>query len=430
MNDTKTPTKLNKIGNESPYKVSYKTPIVFALFTLISLLIMTRSSNGKTIIQFNGKDVAFSLPQIIASSQAFSIGLCVIMLAVTGASFFLAQKNIKDKKLVILPVIFWTSWVLNVLSWQYSGNANPIVITSLLAGAVLFATPLIFGGLSGVVCERVGVINIAIEGQLLFGAFLSSYVANLTHSAYVGLIAAPIAGASLGLLIVIFCVKYAVDQIIVGVVVNVLALGITTYLYATVFMKDNAITISAFGLPKMPIPLLCNIPIIGEVLFNENILVYLMIAILIVLQIMLFKSKWGLRLRACGEHPMAADTLGINVNRTRVINTLIGSGIAGLGGAFFTVSQELAFAPNMTSGKGYIALAAMIMGRWSPKGVLAAALLFGFADAAQLSLTSIGASIPSQFIQMIPYIVAIVCVAGLVGKSRPPAAEGKAYINQ
>jgi simple sugar transport system permease protein len=178
---------------------------------------------------------------------------------------------------------------------------------------------------------------------------------------------------------------------------------------------------------KLPIPLLSDIPILGPVIFNQNALVYVMYAIVIVFQVMLFKSRWGLRVRAVGEHPKAADTVGIKVNRTRVRNTILGGAIAGLGGAFFTVASGLAFSKEMTSGKGYIALAAMILGRWNPKGALLAALLFGFADSLRQQLGIIGSSIPSEFLAMLPYLATIFAVAGLVGRSRPPAAENIPY---
>ncbi|WP_348523444.1 ABC transporter permease [Demequina litorisediminis] len=192
-------------------------------------------------------------------------------------------------------------------------------------------------------------------------------------------------------------------------------------------MTDNGNLNQAMGLPDLPIPLLSTIPVIGPVLFDQNLLVYAMYAVVIVFQIMLFKSRWGLRVRAVGEHPKAADTVGIKVNRTRVRNTILGGAIAGLGGAFFTVASGLAFGKEMTSGKGYIALAAMILGRWSPRGALAAALLFGFADALRVQLGIIGSDIPSQFLAMFPYLATIFAVAGLVGHSRPPAAEGTPY---
>jgi simple sugar transport system permease protein len=238
-----------------------------------------------------------------------------------------------------------------------------------------------------------------------------------------------------GALLALFAVRYWVDQIVVGVVLNVLVIGITNFLYSTVLTGNRDLNqagaqIGAQGgviMHSLPIPLLADIPIIGPVFFDQNALVYLMYAIVIVFQIMLFKSRWGLRVRAVGEHPMAADTVGIRVNRTRVRNTILGGAIAGLGGAFFTVASGLAFSKEMTAGKGYIALAAMILGRWNPRGALLAALLFGFADALRIQLGVVGSAIPSEFLAMLPYLATIFAVAGLVGRSRPPAAENIPY---
>jgi len=180
-------------------------------------------------------------------------------------------------------------------------------------------------------------------------------------------------------------------------------------------------------LPVLPIPFLSEIPILGPVLFRQTLLVYLMYVAVIVLHVYLFRSRWGLRLRACGEHPKAADTVGIKVNATRVWNTILGGAVAGLGGAFFSIAAGLAFGREMTGGNGFIALAAMILGRWNPLGALAAALLFGFADNLQTQLGIIGTPIPSQFMLMTPYVVTIFAVAGLVGRVRAPAAEGIPY---
>ena len=323
-----------------------------------------------------------------------------------------------------------------LLTWSGAGRENTnVALTGMLVSGVFLAVPLVFGAMAGTLCERSGVVNIAIEGQLLGGAFLAVVVASVTDNAYIGMAAAPIAGALVGALLALFAVRYWVDQIVVGVVLNVLVIGITSFLFSTV-LSDNpefnqaGAQIGAQGgvaMQSLPIPLLSEIPILGPVFFDQNALVYLMYVIVIVFQVMLFKSRWGLRVRAVGEHPKAADTVGIKVNRTRVRNTILGGAIAGLGGAFFTVASGLSFSKEMTSGKGYIALAAMILGRWNPKGALLAALLFGFADSLRIQLGVIGSSIPSEFLAMLPYLATIFAVAGLVGKSRPPAAENIPY---
>jgi ABC-type uncharacterized transport system permease subunit len=317
--------------------------------------------------------------------------------------------------------------LLAFLVWVMAGNANAMPLTVLLTGALTLAVPLIFGALSGLLCERSGIINIAIEGQLLAGAFLAVVVASLTDNPYAGLVAAPLAGALVGAVLVLFAVRYWIDQIIVGVVLNVLVIGVTNYLFSTVLTQNPESLNSPPRLPTLPIPVLSQIPVIGPVLFEHSIVVYLMYVAVAVLQVMVFRSRWGLRMRAVGEHPKAADTVGIKVNRTRVLNTVLGGAVAGLGGAAL-VSAGLAFTKELTSGRGYIALAAMILGRWSPKGALAASLLFGFADSLRQVLNNLGSPVPSQFLSMLPYLATIFAVAGLVGRVRPPAAEGIPYV--
>jgi len=405
--------------------ISLKAPIGYAAVAAVALLLFGILPAGGRSTKFTmfwpGENIEFAVP-----SKPTAIVLCLIALGLSAWTFQAART--RRKVGIWLPAVYAVALIFALLTWAVAGKDQPLPLTSLLQGALFLAVPLVFGALAGVLCERSGIINIAIEGQLLAGAFLAAVVATLTQSAYMGLIAAPIAGALVSALLVAFAIKYVVDQIIVGVVLNVLVVGITSYLFSTV-LKENAATLNAPPrLPTLPIPLLSDIPVIGPVLFRQTALVYLMYVVVIVLQVMVFRSRWGLRLRAVGEHPKAADTVGIKVNRTRVWNTLLGGAVAGLGGAFFTVANGLAFGKEMTGGKGFIALAAMILGRWSPKGALAAALLFGFADNLQVVLGIIGTPIPSQIMLMTPYVVTIFAVAGLVGRVRAPAAEGVAYV--
>ena len=258
------------------------------------------------------------------------------------------------------------------------------------------------------------------------GAFLGAVVASACSNPWVGILAAPVAGVLVALLLALFGLRYRVNQIVVGVVLNVLVSGLTGFLFST-FLSSSPSLNRALRLPTLAVPLLSRIPIIGPVLFRQTILVYLMYAAVAVLSVMLFRSRWGLRLRACGEHPKAADTVGINVMRTRVANLALAGALAGLGGAFFTVGSGLSFENDMTAGNGYIALAAMILGAWRPLGSLGAALLFGFATSVAQTLPVIGSSVSPDIISMIPYIVTILAVAGFVGKVRAPAAEGVPY---
>jgi ABC-type uncharacterized transport system permease subunit len=408
--------------------VSWKAPVGYTLVAAAALIAFGVTAAGGRMTTFTlstARDF-FQIAPVAVPSKPAALVLATVALGLAAVSWWAARA--RRTVGVWLPALFGVALVLAFLTWAVAGKAQPLPLTGLLQGSLFLAIPLVFGALAGLLCERSGIVNIAIEGQLLAGAFLAAVVASLTTSAYAGLVAAPIAGALVGLLLVIFSIRYVVDQIIVGVVLNVLVIGVTSYLFSTV-LKVNAQTWnSPPRLPVIAVPVLSQIPVIGPVLFRQTVLVYVMYAVVAALQVLVFRSRWGLRLRAVGEHPKAADTVGINVNRTRVRATVLGGAVAGLGGAFFTVAAGLAFGKEMTGGKGYIALAAMILGRWSPTGALAAALLFGFADNLQVTLGIIGTPIPSQLMLMTPYVVTVFAVAGLVGRVRPPAAEGIPYL--
>ncbi len=289
------------------------------------------------------------------------------------------------------------------------------------------AVPLILGALSGILCERSGIINIGIEGMMLAGAFgafvikVSTAALPLWLSLSLATLSALAVGGAMGYLHAILSIRYKVDQIISGTVIIILAMGTTTY-----FFNPDWYSVGKFG--NISIPLLSKIPVLGEVLFANGLITYLALILVVVIQVLLFKSRWGLRMRAVGEHPRAADTLGINVNRTRYINTAIGGMLAGLAGAFLVLEAVGQFKEGMTAGRGFISLAAMIFGNWTPTGALGAALLFGYTQAVQNELLLAGVtSIPRHFISMLPYVVTIVVVAGFVGRTRPPAAEGQVY---
>ena len=315
--------------------------------------------------------------------------------------------------------------LMSFLTWIASGKFIPF--TGLLQGGLLLSIPLIFGAMSGLVCERSGVINIAIEGQLLASAFVSAVVASLTDLAWWGLLAAPFAGAAISYLLATFAIKFSVDQVILGFVINVLVIGLTYYLYKKLLIPQQNTWNSPPLLEVIPIPILSKIPVVGPILFTNTIVVYLMVAIVSLVTFGLYKTKWGLRTRAVGEHPTAADTVGIDVNKLRFRNVIISGLIAGVGGAFYTVGSVGAFGKEMTAGAGFIALAALIFGKWSPIGALFAALLFGFATNLQSTLSIIGVAIPSEFMLMVPYIATIIAVTGLVGRVRAPAADGIPY---
>jgi len=311
----------------------------------------------------------------------------------------------------------------------YAAAGKSLSLVGMLDGTVKAATPIAFGALSGVMCERVAVINIGIEGMLLTGAFMGAVLGTIVGSV-VGLAGAALAGGLMAAGLAVLAIKYRVDQIIAGVVINIFALGLTSFLSAQILVENSAEYNSPGVLGPIPIPILSDIPVLGRILFEQNIFVYVMFILVAVMTYGLFKTRWGLRSRAVGEHPKAADTLGINVFRTRYINVILGGMIAGFGGAYFTLGSVGAFNENMTGGRGYIGLAAMIFGRWHPVGALAAALVFGFADSLQVKLAILDSGIPSEFLLMAPYLVTIIVVAGVVGAARPPAADGQPYIKE
>ncbi|HZD71268.1 MAG TPA: ABC transporter permease [Actinomycetes bacterium] len=319
-------------------------------------------------------------------------------------------------------------FVLSFLAWAAKDASMNLVV--LLGSTLLRSVPLTLGALSGVLCERSGVINVAIEGQFLIAAFAGAMVGSATTSLWTGLVAGVVAGGLVGALLAVLAIRYQVDQIVVGVVLNLFALGLTGFLTDRVLIPHQQTLNTPNVFSPVDIPLLSRIPLIGPVLFGQNVFIYLMYLLLVVVHVGLFHTRWGLRVRAVGEHPRAADTVGIRVLALRYRNVILGGMAAGLGGAYFTLGSVGSFAKNMTSGRGFIALAAMIFGHWSPFGAFAAALLFGFADALQSILAVLNVPIPSQFLLMAPYVATILAVAGLVGRVRPPAADGKPYTKE
>jgi general nucleoside transport system permease protein len=373
--------------------------------------------------------------RIVLPSMGGAIVLSVLALLASAGLWVLQARSARPpaRVRITLIAVFAVTWVLAFMTWVISQRT--LDVTTLLQGTIVLAVPLAFGALSGVLSERSGVINIAIEGQLLFGAFGATLIGSLTGSVWIGLLAAPVMALFMGAMLALFAVGYHVQQIIVGVVLNVFAIGLTSFFFGSV-MRDNPGMFNApMRLPTLRIPVLADLPLVGAMLFEQNILVYLMWIIVAGLTIALFRTRWGLRVRAVGEHPKAADTVGIAVNLTRWKNVLLGSAVAGLGGATLTIGTGVAFGEEMSAGKGYIALAAMILGRYHPVGALLAALTFAFADSLQLRLGTMsaaegGVSIPGDFLLMLPYIVALFAVAGVVGRVRVPAADGQPYIKQ
>jgi general nucleoside transport system permease protein len=413
------------MNNLSEKQKRQKRGLISMLFlTLLFTVIFYLKSNKTEDVTFGfvlGEEWKLINEWKIASKSGALIFLLIAFLGV-AISYLLFRKN---KNLTLGSFLFGFGSILAFLCWAAAGKFIPF--TGLLQGAIMLSVPLIFGSMSGLLCEKSGVINIAIEGQLLFAAFVSAVVASITQNALYGLISAPIAGALISLILAYFSIRFQVDQVILGFVINVLVLGLTNFFYTTLLIPYEDKWNMGGSFSPIQIPVLSKLPIIGPTLFNQTIIVYLMYAFVIFIQIALFKTRWGLRTRAIGELPVAADSVGVDVNRLRFKNVMLAGLVAGTGGAYFTVGAVGPFSQNMTAGAGFIALACLIFGKWTPRGAIVAALFFGFANNLQGNLSIIGVSIPSEFMLMVPYIATIIAVSGVVGRVRAPAADGIPY---
>ena len=357
----------------------------------------------------------------------------VVSLVIAAAAFVLAVLNKVPRGWpgALVYVLVGVAFFIGFLVWSFSDQTGPfsIALTNPFPGTIRLATPLIFGALAGCLCERAGVINIAIEGQFLMGAFFAAVASSMAYSAEMGLVGGVLAGVAIAALLAVFALRYQVNQVVLGVVLIALATGLTDFLLSQIpddpeikqYLNEPLI------LERIAIPGLSELPVIGPTFFNQTLLVYLMYASVVLVTFVLFETKWGLRTRAVGEHPKAADTVGIKVNRVRWQAVLLGGVFAGLGGAYFTVGSTGTFDSNASAGNGFIALAAVIMGRWHPVGATLASLLFGFCFTLQAQLAFLD-KIPGELLRASPYLVTVIAVAGFVGRVRPPAADGEPYV--
>lgn len=409
------------VAPEATWNRARKTGAVLASLGLVAAVVFGLLASSKTIHFSIGVTTSGASLSIPGKLGAIVFG--IIALA-GGLALMITQR-----RFALWVVVSLGAFVVSSLCWQVSqaANGDTIPLGSLAQLTVLAALPLIFGSIGGVLCERTGVVNVAIEGQLLTGAFTGAFVGSVTGSFWAGLIAASLGGVLISLMLSVFAIRYVVDQVVIGIVLNTFAAGITAFLYEQVMRQDTRRYNSPPLLPQWDIPLLSKIPIIGPALFQGTILTYLAMVLVAAVTIALYRTRWGLRTRAVGEHPKAADTLGVRVLGLRYANVLLAGAVAGLGGAYFSMMSATSFTKNMTNGAGFIALAAMIFGRWQPIGALLASLFFGFAGALATTLGSIGTPIPSEFLNMLPYVATIFAVAGLVGRVRAPAADGKPY---
>ena len=370
--------------------------------------------------------VQTGLKQGVPIPSRNSMLLVGILLLITGVVPFLLPPQVAKRYENLVLMLVFGLLLAAVLIYAATGKRTDVV--SMLADGIRLATPIALGALAGILCERAGVVNIGIEGMMLVGAGLGFTASLYLQNSTAGLVVAILAGMLMAALHAVLSISFKVDQIISGTVINILAVGITGFTRRS-FLLDNP-----FGAPSVyspiPIPVLSDIPVLGPVLFRHQPIVYTMLILVFVIQFYLFRTKWGLRHRAVGEHPRAADTLGINVIRARYLAVIAGGAIAGLAGAWFSLETVGSFDDLMTGGKGFIALAAMIFGNWNPIGAFFGALLFGFADALQIKLQILETGIPYQFIGMLPYVLTMIVLAGVIGKTTPPAADGVPYEKQ
>lgn len=393
--------------------------LIFALAILVLFLPGTEAGQQTTFTLNVTRGELAELPDLV-----FSTRVGVLLFAGLAAFLGVWQLVKRFKRVNLVLGIVAGAFVLAFLTWAARGKS--MNLAGMIGSTLLRAVPITLAALSGVMCERSGVVNIGIEGMMLSGAFLSALIGSVAQSQWWGLLAALFAGGLMGALLAVLAIRYKVDQIVAGTAITILATGLTSYFSSRYLQKNTALN-SPPTFSSIPLPLLSRIPIIGPALFDNTLIVYLMLILVVVITVMLFRTRWGLRTRAVGEHPRAADTLGINVFKVRYINVILGGMIAGLGGAYLVLSSVARFDELMTAGKGYIGLAAMIFGNWNPVGALGSSLIFGFADSLQTKLAILRVPIPSQFLLMGPYLVTMVVLAGVVGQSRPPAADGQPY---
>jgi general nucleoside transport system permease protein len=397
------------------------TFIVIGLINIFVFGLLAHPGDASFELSLASASVKIPVIRVPAAPVCYALGAVALGLGVLRLTVPFSRLQ---KRLAIAGVL--ACFLLSLLCWADAG-AIPLNVIIISQGTISASIPLILGALAGCLCERSGVINIAIEGQLLSGAFTAAIVASAFGGLWVGLVAGSLSGGLVGLVLAVFAITYLTDQIVLGVVLNVLVLGMTDYLYDRLMSTNpNYNTGITFG--SIKIPVLSEIPIIGPIFFDSNVFLYITYIAIIVIQVALFHSRWGLRVRAVGEHPTAADTVGIRVLWIRYRNVILGGLVAGIGGAFLTIGSVGTFIPDISSGFGYIALAALIFGRWTPLGALAAALLFGFCEELALVLPTVNPVLPAQIMNMAPYVATIIAVAGLVGKVRPPKADGQPYV--
>ncbi len=414
-----------RLSDISPVR-RISTGIIEILIGVMIFLIFARNLSADTLTTFvmtpGGITVGTMADWVVRSQLTLYIlaGLCLVI-----GLFQLIKGFGKVTNLMVGLVFLFL--IFSFLTWQASGKS--LNLAGMLSSSVLLAVPITLGAFSGILCERAGVVNIAIEGMMLMSAMFGALMGSITHSIWLGLLFGILSSMLLATLHAVLSIKYKIDQIISGTVINMFSAGMTAFL-SQKFLQTRQELNNPPMFQRFEIPGLADIPLLGPIFFNTNFFVYLMFILLIVIQVALFTTRWGLRMRSVGEHPKAADTLGIDVIKTRYMAVLLGGLVAGLGGAFFTLGSVGRFDEGMTAGKGFIGLAAMIFGNYTPLGAIGAGILFGFADSLGSKLSLLGSAIPSTLMSTAPYVITMVVLAGFVGKGHVPAADGTPYTKE
>ena len=406
---------------EKRKRISYGIALLLVGFVIYLLFGLNTQAGSLTTFGLN-----------LTSSQAIKVPDLIV--PALPAIYMMAAISVFAGAYQLARGVRSTGWLISILAFTFvvaflmwAAQDKSFNLTGMLSSSLVRATPIALAALCGVISERSAVINIGIEGIMLMSAQAAVISATLTHNLYVGLIVAIIVGGLVAAFHAYLVIRFKVDQIVSGVAINIVGTGTTSFISSR-FMQSAGDTLNNSGtFPIISIPILSKIPVLGPVLFENNLIVYLTIILIVAVHILLFYTPWGLRTRAVGEHPKAADTLGVNVYFMRYVNVILGGMIAGVGGAYFTIGSVGRFDEIMTAGKGFIGLAAMIFGKWNPIGAYTSSLIFGFADSLQVKLQILRVPIPSEFLLMAPYIVTMIILTGVVGRAIPPAADGQPY---
>jgi ABC-type uncharacterized transport system permease subunit len=395
--------------------------LVGALVALLSRGTQGMQSTFALISQRGG--VTINAPDLVLPTAP---ALYVLAGVAAGAGIWQLLRGFRRTNLAIAGVA--ALGIAAFLIWASRGQS--INLTGMLVSSLVRATPIALAALSGIWCERAGVVNIGIEGMMLVGAFLAVVLASVSGSLFVGVLGGMLCGATLAALHAVLAIRFRVDQVISGTGIIILALGLTSYLQRAVLNLYPELNQPGPVIPALSIPSLWRVPVLGPLLFNQSPIVYVLILLLLLTHAIMYYTRWGLRIRSVGEHPRAADTLGINVFRVRYVSVLIGGAIAGLAGAYISIGSAGRFNEGMTAGKGFLGLAAMIFGNWNPAGALAGSLIFGFFDSWQEKLAILQVGVSADLLGMAPYLATMIVLAGIVGRARMPAADGEPYEKQ